>query len=70
MFKMTEMKYRKRDIIERMQTIACQHQHYAQSMLCPAAEYLRQEWELWAKVLRKEYPGEMLPTAHWHIANQ
>jgi hypothetical protein len=62
------MIHKKKDILEILQTISCQHQPYASSMLCPAAHYLRRQWGAWARVLRKEYPGETPPMAHWHIA--
>ena len=56
------MKQLPEELLEKLLTIECQHRHYADNIFCPAAKYLRAEWRSWAEVLRKEYPGTLLPT--------
>ena len=64
------IRYTKRDILEILRTIECQHQQYARATFCHPAEYLRQAWGAWAKILRKKYPENLVPTPPWSVANQ
>jgi len=56
------LKQPQKDLLEKLLTIECQHRHYENNIFCPAAKYLRAEWRSWAEVLRKKYPGTLLPT--------
>jgi hypothetical protein len=62
--------HNRKDIIDMMHTIERQLRPYAHDALSPAAQYLRREWSACARVLREEFPQELVPTAHWIIANQ
>jgi len=57
------MKQTQKDLMDTLVTIECQHRHYVDNMDCPAAKYLRAEWQSWAEVLRKEYPMAAGPLA-------